>query len=840
MRFINCTFKPSAILIFTICLGHVNVFGQTVSLQYKNIPLNEVLLDISDQFQTQISINAKLSAQCDITINQEFTNIQQALELFAKQCGLKLRNVNGVFVFQQIEQSLVKEEAPDISLKEIPKPMYLFQGQVVEHESGEPLPFVSIQFLGKGLTTDESGRFSFKSSNQKEKVKVGSLGYFTADTTFSNGEKLSIALKPRIFELDEIEVTGASEIATTHTGENAGQTSFNNIAHSFVPGISNNLIFNNLRLQPGIMAAGESIADYVIWGSHAGQNHVIYDGITLFNSWGINEDIGRVNPYIIKNVELYKGGYNVPYGDRISGVILIDGKRGHREKFEANVSVTNQLANAYLNIPLFKNTSSLQIAARKTYFELFGPNETFEDEEEIIVPSYDYTDFNLKFSTVFKNSDRLEISSINSFDAFEGEFQSGFDEEEEGVFVENLSISSKQFGHSINYTKNWRLGGLTSFLLSTSNYIPELSTFFLFFDEDEQVEELEKDIWENPILESSVKITHQFPVKKAHQWSVNGAFIHNATEFNSSFTEGIFDEEESELSRFSFQVQDKIAINKQISLAVGLKAEMPTNDFNVHLQPRINGNIKLHKKWNVNFGWGIYNQFIARNSVVDEIGNQYDIWQVTDNERIPVLESEHRVLGASYLSNLFELNIEGYSKTSNGISRYFVGLEGEEEVVLFQGDSRVIGLDVLLKKKWHAHEFWLAYTLAEVQERFEIDEQEFFYGLAPQSQRHEFKSVAVFNFNHLRLSLTHVYGTGFPNTTIEERQVDFNPYWRTDFAGQYLFELNDLQFQTGISILNLFDKENERLNQSVNVPNGAEINTLGIPFTPTVYLDCKF
>jgi len=70
--------------------------------------------------------------------------------------------------------------------------------------------------------------------------------------------------------------------------------------------------------------------------------------------------------------------------------------------------------------------------------------------------------------------------------------------------------------------------------------------------------------------------------------------------------------------------------------------------------------------------------------------------------------------------------------------------------------------------------------------------------------------------------------------------VDFNPYWRTDFAGQYLFELNDLQFQTGISILNLFDKENERLNQSVNVPNGAEINTLGIPFTPTVYLDCKF
>jgi len=65
-------------------------------------------------------------------------------------------------------------------------------------------------------------------------------------------------------------------------------------------------------------------------------------------------------------------------------------------------------------------------------------------------------------------------------------------------------------------------------------------------------------------------------------------------------------------------------------------------------------------------------------------------------------------------------------------------------------------------------------------------------------------------------------------------------YFRADAAAQYSFDINKLNFQTGFSLLNITNYTNIRLNQSVNVPGDQIIDTYGVPFTFTMFLNLLF
>lgn len=825
--------KLAFILILTLCFS-TKSFSQSVSLNYTDELLNEILLDLNQRYGVQISINASLSNSCPVTIQQQFSSMDKAIKALAEKCDLSFKKIGEVYVFRSnVTAELSTEQIPE---KPKADPVFLYQGLIVEKGTDEPLPFSSLRLKERGIIADENGRFSFKSTQRQEQGIFQSLGYELADTLLNHSNRLYIALNPKLLELGEVEVIANGGIAPlTNVGEKAGHIRFNDISSNLIPGLSNNLIFNNLRLYPGVMAAGESITDFVIWGSYAGQTQVVYDGISLFNSWGINDDMGRINPYMIKNVEVYKGGYNVPYGDRVGGVVLMEGTSGDLNQVGGSVSFTNQLANGYLNIPLFKNKATLQVAGRKTYFEAFDLSNGFDDNEDIIVPQYDYSDLNLKFTAAFSNSDRLEISSIYSEDAYSGRLTF----RGRGIAVQDLSLNSVQTGNSLQYSKSWNKGGISRLVVSQSNYEPEFAAnYFLQLDQRPIGDTLRRYNWKNTIEEYKAQLTHSFAATAKHQLQLSGAFISNSTSLTSNTDQRILENDKAQASRFAFYAHNDIQWSENFSMQLGLKAEMLTGDSELFLQPRINLRFDLSRKWNLHAGWGLYNQFVSKNSIVDELGNQSDVWQVADGMTSPVLKADHTVAGVTYKNNLLELGFEGFYKQADGFGRFFLNRNGN--AVFIEGESRTKGLEVFAKKKVKAHEFWLSYTLSEVEERFGVFNRFTEFQLAPQSQKHELKTVAIFNFSPLQFSLTNVYGSGFPNSTLGRDAQEVTPYWRTDLALQYEFKVRNHNLETGISVLNLFDQQNVRLNQSLSVPGGARINTVGIPFTPTLYLNFGF
>jgi len=83
------------------------------------------------------------------------------------------------------------------------------QGNVVDAQTGEVLPGVSVQLLrdAKGCQTDARGRFTLRDSKQGDSIKVSYIGYQTKKFAVSVQQPFIVTLTPATASLNEIIVT---------------------------------------------------------------------------------------------------------------------------------------------------------------------------------------------------------------------------------------------------------------------------------------------------------------------------------------------------------------------------------------------------------------------------------------------------------------------------------------------------------------------------------------------------------------------------------------------------------------------------------------------------------
>lgn len=795
--------------------------GQQVWLRYDKEPFNEILLEFNQLYGTEVSINAELSANCLVTVDKGFNSVDKALRYLADHCGLSITVISNIY-------SLREKETPKASIE---KNMvhFLYKGVLREVGSEEPLPFSTIRVGDRYLTSDVNGNFLFKSINKTQYLSFQSLGYQQLDTLIGFGENHILKMEPEPVLLQGVVITSPEGSTNRNIGSNPGHLKLNDINNQLIPGQGYNLIFSKLRLYPGIMASGEAIADYVIWGSYAGQNHIIYDDITIYSNWGINDDIGRINPYMVKNVEVHKGGYNVPFGDRIGGVVLISGRNGNRRRITSRVNINNELAGAYLNLPVFNQSSTLQIAGRKSY-KLFGPTRNVSRGRTVIVPDYDFEDLNAKLSINLPNEDLLQVSALTSSDQYTGEIQTG--RIGRVINARNVKIDSRQTGTSIKYVRSWKSQGITTLSSSYSRYDPKQLSQLL----NEGGDALRSEVWENGIEEYSTRLTHKFPTFWRHQSEMNISHIANKADFQSSFSNSVFNQLDGSLNRISVYGYDKFSVTRKLYLAIGLKADIPLATDKIYWQPRANLNFDVTDRITSHVSWGQYRQFVTRNTVIDELGNLSDIWQVIDVNQNRPPSSQHHTAGLSYMDDLYEISVEGFHKTLDHLSRFAVARDRTFNNL--SGQAKMSGLDVFLRRRFQNHEAFVSYSLAEVKEKFQsgglAGQSE--YSPAPQNQTHELKGAAIFNFYPIEFSLVQFLGSG-----IYQGTRSGIPYRRTDISCQYAFTKGEKwESKLSISLLNCFNRQNVRLNQSINVPNGDVLNTAGIPLTLNINLNIGF
>jgi outer membrane receptor protein involved in Fe transport len=461
-----------------------------------------------------------------------------------------------------------------------------------------------------------------------------------------------------------------------------------------------------------------------------------------------------------------------------------------------------------------------------------------------VYPDYLFRDMNLKFAGSTSGGDNYYISLYNGKDQFAYEV----DQEKNNISVyQDVEEENWQRGGSLFYGKTFRKGINSNLNISLSGLNKEL------YEKQEitrttgnggNLPSPRESLFSNEILEFNIRNNTRIPLSEKQIFEAGWNYSYESVSFSEDSVDQSLVNSSDEAHRIGLYLQDEIRPFKRLSITPGIRFDYPVHLEHVYIQPRIQVELDLAEKWRLNAAAGMYNQYISETSVIDEQGNYRYIWAICDNNEVPVLKANHYVSGLTFRHKGLTVGVEGYYKTTTGITR-FVSNNNEKLQDVYQGDARMFGMDLLVKQYFRKHEAWASYTLSKTEEHFPYMPEDEEYWDAPQDQRHEVKGALLLNFNPFFFSTNYVYGSGLRGPTgIDNDPEERYPYSRLDMALIYRHSIKSYHFEVGVSILNVLNQENVKYSNVIRIPDSQTtsitINAEAVPFTPTIYLNMAF
>ena len=796
--------------------GTHSVIGQEISLKTDNQPLNEVFILLKHQHGVQFSFNDAVVSSCRVTVDQDFQTTEEAVAFLVGKCNFEYRVEGDVFIVRNVPA--------------LPRPnKYTFNGRIVDGLNGEPLPYSAISLNGSGVATDVNGGFSFLIKDSTATVRVSHVGYLKLDTLVGAGKEIELQLRPQSFDLNEVVVTAKEKQEISPSIERPGTVKLNQRMAVYVPGSSDNTINNLVTLQSGILASGEQSEDFTIWGTYKGQTHMLYDGITLFNISSISQNIGVVNPLMINDLEVLKGGYNVDVGDRVGGVVNVTSTEGNSQKVHGSIRFSDQSTAGRLNVPLGKGLS-LQLAGRLVFPQNLGTiiHNGIKGQEGKRL----FGDGNLKLSGRLKNGDNFHLSLIGSGEDNQQEFS-------KAGYSFNSNNNNYQTGGNATYAKRWKKHGTTRGSVSYSRFQTNVSELFVV---EKPTAEVNSGSFyngsQNSISELSAKVEHEFPARKYHQLAFGGSYLWNGSSLDFDSISIPLAQGNNDVSRVSLYAKEEIFLGKVLTLQPGVRLDVKLEDPKVYFQPRMGLLLKPNKHWRLRLAWGIYYQFITENAFVDPFGNQLYFWQVADETGTFVQQSMHNVAGISFSKWGLNVAIDGYYKTLNNLIRWTYDTENDVPFFHVNGKGRSYGFDVAVRQRIWRLTVSGAYSWSRSEDAFNSISNGSFVR-APHDQRHETKWGATLNLKPFFISINYIYGSGFPVQT-SSGTANSRIYSRLDAAFLFQKQIRSVRFETGISVLNVLNQDNLRFNRFTGFSEEVKNYNQAIPITPLVFVALRF
>jgi hypothetical protein len=857
-------------LALAIWALHTSAQSSFIHIEAEQTPLNQVLIRLRDGYNLQFSFSDNQLSKHKVTLNQNFSSTDAAIEPLFEGLPFSIQKNGDVYLIIPKIASPGEQTAAS-------KRNFKLNGQVVEAGTFEPLPFSHIVINNHALLTDVQGSFTYTASmDSLFRVRISHLGYYKLDTLINNTVSQKFQLFPSNEEIPEVLVHDKPVERAALIGEESGRMKLNHAIVQYIPGQGDNSVFNLLRLMPGVVASGEQSSDLMVWGSYESHSRVTFDGFTLFGLKNFNDNISLVNPFMVKNIEVFKGGYGAQYGNQTGALVNISGKSGTASKPSFQFNINNTTLNGYLELPLGK-TTSVQLAYRQTYYELydgdnfniFSPLDPRQKHDPRSITSYNiqlspekyrFRDGNIKLTHQFKKGHFLSLSTYAGGDIFKLNTHSDLEQTNRNPFVQPLqqtvqvnftsSETNQQLGSSLQYNHVWNAWNNTTVSASHSSF--EHDHFdSITTDQDvkgeRQMDEFRMD--HNALQETSVWIHHRLQQNKGRTLRAGLEFTNNHTEllrelyFESTAPVQIDTSRWNSLNRLGAFAEEHIPLTNRGHITVGLRAGYVPSTQALNFDPRISGSLKVGNHSRINASWGIYHQYLYKVLSFDRNYNPTSFW-ATSSGTFPVLRATHYTMGYSRTHNNLTLSAESYFKPLNGMIRSEFNPQ-PNQFELLKGEARSYGVDLFARKTWGEHALWASYLLSKTEDNLRKEGQpDTGYQLAPQHQTHEFKVAGLAEVGRFYISANYVYGSGLHLVHQIAEQRNQSPiYSRIDVGATYTFNLWGLSGETGLSILNVSNRKNIRYSnvQTTNIKEFGQfsIYTNAVPFTPIVFLKLK-
>lgn len=407
------------LLTSLLCIASIKSFCQedvmkkTVTGNYKDIPLKNVLSEISKQCKIRLSYSPKqIPEDSLITIRFYKAPLEEVLKQLKKQTNFEYELIDNYIVLKKSHTPVTEA----IIIKEpTPKKFYL-TGFIKDSTNGEFLPgaFLNIKNLKTGTMANGYGFFSIALPTGTYEIEFSFLGYKPKIQTveISKNTKIDFDLNQGSQQLEDVVVSSVKRDEIVFR-KRASQQAILPEYISKRPAIMGEPdIIKSLEFQPGIVFQNDGSSFFHVRGGNYDQNLIILDDAPIFNPSHLLGIFSPIIPDAIQSANIYKSDFPVNYGGRLSSVLDIRTKDGNKNKFSASGNIGIISMRATIEGPLKKESSSYFISYRRSYFDLYIKPRA---------PRLDhlyFQDFTGKVNIKLGEKDRLYFTLYNGKDLF--------------------------------------------------------------------------------------------------------------------------------------------------------------------------------------------------------------------------------------------------------------------------------------------------------------------------------------------------------------------------------------------------------------------------------------
>lgn len=255
------------------------------------------------------------------------------------------------------------------------------RGFVYDEKTGEPVIFTNVFLKGTtmGSATDVNGFYSItKVPAGSYTLMVTSLGYDTAraSITIKGNEIISqkLFIKEAMIQMATFNISAEKTEATTEVKMSVTKVTPKEIQS--MPSIGGDPdLAQYLQVLPGVTFTGDQGGQLYIRGGSPVQNKVLLDGMIIYNPF---HSIGLFSVFdtdIMRNADVYTGGFSAQYGGRVSSIMDITTRDGNKKRLSGKLSASSFGGKILLEGPLQKEkkigggSSSFVVSAKHSYLE---------------------------------------------------------------------------------------------------------------------------------------------------------------------------------------------------------------------------------------------------------------------------------------------------------------------------------------------------------------------------------------------------------------------------------------------------------------------------------------
>ncbi|MGF1585505.1 MAG: carboxypeptidase-like regulatory domain-containing protein, partial [Bacteroidales bacterium] len=605
-------------------------------------------------------------------------------------------------------------------------------GRILDGATGETLPGAVIysENTGSGSSTDNSGEFSVTLPVGELQIRLSYVGYEdqTIKVNLLGSGSHDFYLFEETHRIDEVTIMARRAEANISRTRMSVISMDSRVLKELQGSIGEQDIIRSMTLLPGVQSVGEFGSGFNVRGGRSDQNLIMLENVPLFNSSHLFGLISTVNPDMVSEMTLYKGGIPSKFGERISSVMDIGMNPGNVSETKLTGGIGLISSRLHLETPLVKDRVNLSIAGRSSY-----SNRILDriPAEELMNSAAGFYDFSSLLSVSPNQNNNFSLFAYYSDDSFSFGGNTEYDYSNTLTslkwnrvigekFSFNISGGLSMYDYNVKETEQSAPAGAYN-MNSSIDYSSVKGSLLWFPDGNHRVEigfnaihygiapgnldplgtssEIEASrIDPETGLEISFFLGDDFEVSE--KLSIEAGIRYTDYQYLGPATINIYDDNYPKRTEYIIETGSYGKNEK----AAGYSG----------LEPRLNVRYSINEMSSVKASYTRHNQYISVVSNTAVI-TPSDIWKLSDTHLRP-LSSDNFALGyfRNFRNNSIETSAELYYKNISNIIEYRDGaslvMNRNIETELINAEGYNWGIELYAGKNSGRFTGWASYT----------------------------------------------------------------------------------------------------------------------------------